>query len=51
MDSDTQLQSPEGNNIPVWCVGHHISDPDIHIDASKVDGEGSIGVGEPPPHY
>lgn len=29
---------------PVWCVGHHIDDPDLELTGAVVDGEISFGV-------
>lgn len=37
-------QPAESNHIPVWCVGHQISNPDKSMDAILVDAEGNSGV-------
>jgi hypothetical protein len=41
---DAETQSVENNTVPVWCVGHHLSDPNLQIDAGIVDAEGNAGV-------
>jgi hypothetical protein len=40
---DPETPSVEAN-YPMWCVGHHISNPDIHFRGDLVDEEQNIGV-------
>jgi hypothetical protein len=47
MATELESQAFDDSNFPtpVWCVGHKIADPNLHIDANTVDTEGNAGVG------
>ena len=40
----------ENNIVPAWCVGNHLLDPSLRLDAAIVEAEGSAGVGKSGTH-